>query len=110
MAEFTISYGNKQTTVNGLPEHQVRGWDNSIKIKFYHRGVKSMPTITATGGIKIPRKETQLYINGKYFIQFNSNLSKESEDKVIEIFKCLYCYGCDLDTIKSLFKTSFYKN
>ena len=67
MAKYTISW-NKTTTVTGLPEHQVRGWDNNIKIKFYHRGVKSVPTLTANEGYKIPRNETQLYVNGKYFI------------------------------------------
>lgn len=110
MADYSISYGGKTTNINGLPVFKVRAWNDDIKIKFYHRGTKSIITVTPTGGIKLPRSETQLYINGKYFIQFNSNLSKKSEDTVTRIFKDLYCFGCDLEEIKRIFKVSFYQN
>lgn len=110
MAVYSITYANKQTNINGLPEQKLRDWNSNIKIKFYHRGRNKFPTITPTGSIKLPRNETQLYINGKYFIQFSTDLSTESEDTVTRIFRDLYCYGCDLEEIKKIFKSSFYKN
>ena len=30
---FTVTFGNKKTTINGLPETQVRYWDKDFKIK-----------------------------------------------------------------------------
>ena len=109
MATYTITWNGRQTTINGLPDRQVRYWDNNIKIKFYHRGRYSHPKITATGKIKYPRQETQIYINGKYFLQLSWNLSRENEETFTKIFKDLYCFGCSLEEIKRLLKASFYQ-
>ena len=115
MATYTITYGNRTTNINGLPDKQVRYWDNDIKIKFYHRGSKyshNQYIIDKYGfGLnpKKPRQETQLYINGKYFLQFKEDLTPENEAKITEMIQYLYCFGCDLDEIKRLFKACFYQ-
>lgn len=109
MASYTINWNGRKTNINGLPETPVRNWDNTIKIKFYHRGRYSHPTLTKTGKIKYPRQETQIYINGKYFLQLNWNLTPENEATFTKIFKDLYCYGADLNEIKRLLKLSFYQ-
>lgn len=109
MATYTITWNGRNININGLPETPVRYWDTNIKIKFYHRGKYSYPTITDTGKFKKPRTETQLYINGKYFLQLNWNLSKENEETFTKIIKDLYCFGCELDEIKRLLKHCFYQ-
>lgn len=107
--QYTITWNGRKTNINGLPETPVRNWDDNITIKFYHRGRYSQPTITKTGKFKAPRNETQIYINGKYFLQLSWNLSAENEEVFIKIFKDLYCYGADLNEIKRLLKASFYQ-
>lgn len=107
---FTITYNGSEYKINNFPDDQVRGWDNNIKIKFYHRGKYSSPKITNSGGIKLPRYETQIYINGKYFIQLRFTTTPENESNITYIIKFLYCYGCDLDEIKRILKWVFYKN
>lgn len=109
MATYTITWNGRKTTINGLPETQVRYWDNNIKIKFYHRGRYSHPEITANGKIKYPRQETQIYINGKYFLQLSWNLTHENEATITEAIQYLYCYGASLDEIKRLLKLCFYQ-
>ena len=109
MATYTITWNGRKTNINGLPETPVRNWDNNIKIKFYHRGRYSHPKITKTGKIKYPRQETQLYINGKYFLQFSWNLTAENEETITHTIQYLYCYGCSLDEIKRLLKHCFYQ-
>ena len=106
---FTITWNGQKTNINGLPENQVRYWDNNITIKFYHRGKNKYPTIDDTGKINFPREETQLYINGKYFLQLSWNTTEENEEKITNIIIYLYCYGCDLPEIKRLLKGAFYK-
>ena len=59
--------------------------------------------------MKIPRAETQVYINGKYFLQLSWNLSPENEETVTEMIQYLYCFGCEMDEIKRLLKESFYQ-
>ena len=109
MANYTITWGNRTLTVNGLPDNKVREWNPNIKVKFYHRGTTGKYRITKTGWLKPPRNETQLYINGKYFLQFSWNLSKDNEAKIMEMIRYLYCFGCDLDEIKRIFKKAFYQ-
>lgn len=109
ISTYTITWGNRKTNINGLPDKQVRYWDTDIQIKFYHRGKRSYPTVTKTGKFKAPREETQLYINGKYFLQFSWNLTPDNESKITEMIQYLYCFGCDLDEIKRLLKASFYQ-
>ena len=110
MSTYTINWNGRKTNINGLPDQPVRKWNDNIKIKFYHRGKYSQPKITKTGKFKAPRQETQIYINGKYFLQLSWNLSKENEETFTRIFKDLYCYGADLEEIKRLLKYSFYQN
>ena len=110
MATYTITWNGRNTNINGLPDQPIRNWDNSIKIKFYNRGTYSQPKITKTGKFKAPRNETQVYINGKYFLQLSWNLTPANEETFTKIFKDLYCYGCELDNIKRLLKASFYQN
>lgn len=109
MSTYTITWNGRKTNINGLPDKQVRYWDNTIKVKFYHRGTRSVPTITKTGKFKAPREETQLYINGKYFLQFTWNTTPENESNLLEIIQYLYCFGCDLPEIKRLLKGVFYQ-
>lgn len=104
---YTITWAGKKTTINGLPDHYIRNWDNNIKVKFYHRGKYKMKTNKY--GIMVPaRNETMIYINKKYFLQLSWNLSKENEATLLQIIKNLYCFGCDLDEIKRLLKAVFY--
>ena len=107
---LTITWNNRQLNVNGLPDEPVRSWDNDINIKFYHRGKYSYPVITPTGKVKTPRTETQLYINGKYFLQLKWNTSPENEETITSIIKYLYCFGCDMDEIKRILKKAFYQD
>lgn len=106
---FTITWNGRKVNINGLPENPVRYWDNEIIIKFYHRGKYSYPTITDTGKFKKPREETQLYINGKYFLQLKWNTTPENEKVITDIIRYLYCFGCDMDEIKRLLKKVFYQ-
>ena len=105
---YTITWNGRKTTFS-LPDEPVRYWDNSIKIKFYHRGTRSYPTITKTGKFKAPRTETQLYINGKYFIQFSWTLNNENKEVITQMIQYLYIFGCDLPTIKDCLKRAFYQ-
>ena len=107
---MTIRYNGKTTTINGLPSQPVREWDSNIKLNFYDRGKRTSPTITKTGKFKPPRKETQFYVNGKYFIQFPTTLNQQEKEQVMKAFFILYCGGCDLDEIKRLFKKAYYKD
>ena len=106
---MTITFNGKTTNINGLPPRQVRSWDDSINIKFYDRGKRTSPQITKRGILKAPRSETQLYVNGKYFIQFPFKLSEDSKDTVKRAFQYLYCYGCGLEEIQRIFKITYYK-
>lgn len=106
---FTITWNGRQTNIHGLPEKQVRTWDDDIQIKFYHRGKYSYPVITPTGKVKTPRTETQIYINGKYFLQLIWNTTEENEETITGIIKYLYCFGCNMDEIKRLLKKTFYQ-
>ena len=106
---FTITWNGRQLNVNGLPEAPIRTWDDNIKIKFYHRGKYSYPVITPSGKFKRPREETQIYINGKYFLQLIWNTTEENEEIITGIIKYLYCYGCDLDEVKRILKKAFYQ-
>ena len=109
ISTYTITWNGRQLAINGLPDKQVRYWDDSIQIKFYHRGTRSYPTLTKTGKFKTPRLETQLFINGKYFLQLSWNTTPENEEKITEMIQYLYCFGCDLDEIKKLLKKAFYQ-
>ena len=62
-----------------------------------------------TGKFKKPRQETQLYINGKYFVQFSWSLTKENKKVISEMILYLYCFGYDLPDIKEALKRAFYK-
>lgn len=109
---FTITFRNKKTTINGLPEKQVRYWDNNITIKFYQRGKRLLEgniKYDSKGNLILPRNETQLFINGKYFLNFKWLVNEDFKKEVITIIKYLYCYGCDLEEIKRLLKEIFYK-
>lgn len=106
---FTVTFGNKKTTINGLPEKQVRYWNNNIKIKFYERGKRLQIKTDSDGNLILPRNETQLYINGKYFLNFNWLVNEDFKKRVTEIIIYLYCYGCELEEIKRLLKEIFYK-
>ena len=58
---YTITWAGKKTTINGLPDHYIRNWDNNIKVKFYHRGKYKMKTNKY--GIMVPAgNETMIYI------------------------------------------------
>ena len=109
---FIINFGNHKTTINGLPEKQVRYWDKDITIKFYYRGTRSLQRPIKTdskGNLILPRNETQLFINGKYFLNFNWIVNEEFKKELTFIIKYLYCYGCDLEEIKRILKEIFYK-
>ena len=62
------------------------------------------------GKFKKPREETQLYINGKYFIQLSWNTSQENEKVITEMIQYLYIFGYDLPEIKKALKQAFYQN
>ena len=62
-----------------------------------------------TGKFKKPRTETQLYINGKYFVQFTWSLTDENKEIITQMIKVLYCYGYDLPEIKDCLKEAFYQ-
>ena len=62
-----------------------------------------------TGKFKKPREETQIYINGKYFIQLSWNTSKENERVITEMIQFLYCFGYELPAIKDALKRAFYQ-
>lgn len=106
---FTVTFGNKKTTINGLPEKQVRYWDNDFTIKFYERGKRLQIKYDSKGNLKLPRNETQLFINGKYFLNFNWIVNEDFKKQVTKIIIYLYCYGCELEEIKRLLKEIFYK-
>lgn len=109
---YTITWNGRKTTFN-LPEKPVRYWDNDIKIKFYHRGTRGSYTayrsIMETGKFKTPRTETQLYINGKYFIQLSWSTTPENEKVITEMIQYLYIFGYDLPDIKKALKRAFYQ-
>ena len=106
--EYTITWNGRKTTFK-LPEKPVRYWDSNIKIKFYHRGTRTYPSITPFGNFKAPRQETQLYINGKYFIQLSWSTTPENEKVITEMIQYLYIFGCDLPEIKKALKRAFYQ-
>lgn len=110
MATYTITWNNKTVNVTGLPDTPVRNWHNNFTIKFYHRGKRSFPTLTKTGKFKAPRRETQIYVNGKYFLQLIWDTTPENEETIKEIMIYLYCFGCDLEEIQRIVKTVFYQN
>ena len=92
---YTITWNGRKTTFE-LPEKQVRYWDNNIKIKFYHRGTRGIHTVYKSlmeGNFKTPRNETQLYINGKYFIKLSWNTTKDNERVITEMIQYLYVFG-----------------
>lgn len=105
---FTVTFGNKKTTINGLPETQVRYWDKDFKIKFYERGKRLKIKYDSKGDLILPRNETQLFINGKYFLNFKWIVNEDFKKQVTNIIIYLYCYGCDFDEIKRLLKEIFY--
>lgn len=110
MSTYTITWNDKKVNINGLPDYQVRSWNNDFTIKFYHRGKRSFPIITDKGRFKPPRKETQVYVNGKYFLQLIWDTSPENEEIIKKIIIDLYCYGCGIDEIKRLLKATFYQS
>ena len=96
-----------------IPDEPVRYWDNNIKIKFYHRGVRGTYTAYKSimnGKFKKPRDETQIYINGKYFVQLSWNTSQENETVITQMIQYLYIFGYDLPEIKEALKQAFYQN
>lgn len=107
---ITFTYRGNQTRINGLPHQILRHWDNNNIIKFYHRGRNSWPTFTKTGKFKAPRDETQIYLNGKYFLQVNHSMSQEGEETTLKLIKVLYCCGCEWKEIKRILKHCFYQS
>lgn len=61
------------------------------------------------GKFKKPRQETQLYINGKYFVQFSWSLTDKNKEIITQMIIILYCYGYDLPDIKEALKQAFYQ-
>ena len=109
--DYTITWNGRKTTFK-LPDKQVRNWDNDIKIKFYQRGKRGIYTASQSllnGKFKKPRNETQLYINGKYFVQLSWSLSEENKKVITQMIIILYCYGYDLPDIKQALKQAFYQ-
>ena len=109
--EYTIRWNGRKTTFN-LPEKPVRYWDSNIKIKFYHRGTRSHYSVYKSlmnGKFKKPREETQLYINGKYFIQLSWSTTEQNEKVITEMIQYLYIFGYDLPKIKDALKRAFYQ-
>lgn len=110
---YTIKYGGMTTNIN-LPPQPIRKWNNNYKIRFYHRGGKYRrdypPLFYELEGRKPPRRETQIYVDGKYFLQLKSDINKEGEEVVRNAFKILYCFGCDLEEIKRILQKCFYKS
>lgn len=61
------------------------------------------------GKFKKPRTETQIYINGKYFIQLSWSTTPENEEVITEMIQFLYCFGYELPDIKKALKRAFYQ-
>ena len=61
------------------------------------------------GKFKKPRHERQLYIKGKYFVQFSLSLTEENKKVITQMIIILYCYGYDLPDIKNALKRAFYQ-
>ena len=90
----------------------MREWDKTNIVKFYDRGKYSYRNIqyTKKGFIKKPRQETQVYLNGKYFIQVPGICNNKGKEVISKVIYILYRYGCDFNEIKRICKLCFYKN
>lgn len=98
MNTYTITWKsydrNSKITINNVPKEPIRAWDSNIKIKFYDRYTS--------------RQGTQLFINGKYFLNFKGSLNEDVKNNVKRIIKELYMLGVNLDEIKGIYKKLLY--
>ena len=98
MSSYTITWKsydrNSKITINGMPNKPIRAWNSNIKIKFYDRYTS--------------RQDTQLFINGKYFLNFKGSLNEDAKTNVEKNIKVLYMLGVNLDGIKGIYKKLIY--
>ena len=106
--KLIITWGRKKTNLILPDGDPVRKWDNTNKIKFYDRGARMRISYTKKGYVKPPRNETQIYVNGKYFLQV-SRCGQQGREVILKVIHALYCYGLDWDEIKTTCKKCFYK-
>ena len=88
----------------------MREWDENNKIKFYNRGALKRIKYNKNGSIKKPRFETQIYLNGKYFLQVPYTCDENGKEVIFKVIYLLYRCGADWEEIKRLCKLCFYKN
>lgn len=99
------SYTNKHTVY--LPSTKIVQDPNTLKIKFYNRGKYSYRSTLRSGKATLPRNDTQIYINNKYFFVINTILSEEVKEKISDIIKYCYAYGLSIEEIKTEFKIAY---
>lgn len=104
---INVTWGHKKTRIMLPDGDPVREWNFNNKVKFYDRGARMRINYTKKGYIKPPRSETQIYVNGKYFLQVH-RLNENGRKVVLRVIYVLYCYGFDWDEIKNTCKKCFY--
>ena len=108
---YTLTYTKNGVTNSHtiyLPNDDIVRPPSKLNIKFYQRGNDYPALYYAYWNKKKPRKNTQLYINGKYFLNFNFITTTEFNIEVETIIKILYSYGLELEEIKAELKQLFY--
>lgn len=106
--DLTVTLGNYTNKHSiHLPSDEIINNPNDLKIKFYNRGKYAYRSTLRMGKAKIPRSDTQIYINNKYFFVINTILREEVKENISNIIKYCYAYGLSIEEIQREFKIAY---